>query len=263
LRSWQLASTTEGYPNKLRALRVANGVLTMQPYASGWYGDYGAPFLYKNVTGDFDVRARVKVSGISTELPGSEWSLGGLMLRQAPRGGAAEWAPRQENWLFLTTGIAEPKGTPVFEAKSTNNSASNLKLRPARAGWVELRIVRVQATFLLLYRYEGAGWTLLERFYRPLLLPTLQVGFNAYSGWNELPMEAKRDPKAFNTTLLPDVPTDMQLQVDAVRFLPPKLDMKKLGALMQEGFRVPFYTPANVLSDYSITNAEVLAIIGD
>lgn len=263
LGNWKQFHTTEAYPDKIRSIAVSEGILTLQPYASGWYGDYQAPFLYKTISGDFDVRARVKVSGTGSELPQSEWSLAGLMIRQAKMGTSSSWQPRQENWLFLTTGVAEPRGVAMFEVKTTNNSISNLKLRPARSGWVELRVVRVQASFILMYRYEGEPWTVLERFYRPLLPPQVQVGLNAYSGWNQVPGDVKKDPAQFNATLLKDVHTDLQFQVDYVRFRKPVLNNELLKALAASGFAAPYYIPANLLTDYSVSNERVLAILGD
>lgn len=262
LHQWQLFSSTEKYLSKVRSLSVKDGILNLQPFASGWYGDYQAPFLYKTISGDFDVRIKLKVSGTNTSLPENEWSLAGLMIRQPKRTTSENWQPRQENWMFLTTGIAEPKGTPVFEVKSTENSLSNLKLRPAKTGWVELRAVRVQASFILMYRYEGEQWTILERFYRPLMPPTLQVGFNAYSGWNEVPAGMKGDVVKFNSNVLTDINTDLLLQVDYMRFRQPQMDKEKLKALAQEGFRAPYYTPANLLCDFSVSNQQVLEIVG-
>ena len=259
LEKWKQLHAVEGGPAKIKSMKAESGSLVLTPYATGWYGDYQGPFLFKTVGGNFDVCMRIQVSGEKDSLPQSEWSLAGLMVRQARP--ATNWEPRSENWLFLTTGIAEPKGSPVFEAKTTNNSVSNLKLRPAKAGWVELRIVRVQSSFLLMYRYDGEQWTLLERFYRPLLPYELQVGFNAYSGWNAIPNDIKADAALFNKTLQKELPADMKVQIDYVRFSRPALDMEKLRALAKPGFRAPYYTPANLLSDYAVSDAEVLGIL--
>lgn len=260
LASWQQWHTTEGQPDKWKTLSVKNDVLQLQPHASGWYGDYQAPFLYKMVEGNFDVRTKIKVTGINDALPQTEWSLAGLMVRQPAKPGVA-WEPRQENWLFLTTGIAEPKGSPVVEAKSTNNSVSNLKLRPAKEGWVELRIVRVQASFILMYRYDGEEWTVVDRLYRPLMPFQLQVGINAYSGWNVLPANVKANPTVHNASVLKDIPVDMAVQVDYMRFTRPSLNREKLNALLKPGFQAPYYTPGNLLTDYSISNNDLLQIL--
>jgi hypothetical protein len=260
LAGWQQWHTTEGQPDKWKTLAAQNGLLQLQPYASGWYGDYAAPFMFKMVEGNFDVRTKIKVRGEKDGLPQTEWSLAGLMVRQPRRAGAAP-EPRSENWLFLTTGIAEPKGSPVMEAKSTTNSISNLKLRPAREGWVELRIVRVQASFILLYRYEGEAWTVLERLYRPQLPYQLQVGINAYSGWNVIPGAVREDAATHNKTVLTQVPTDMVVEVDYVLFARPTITREKLNAFFKTGFTAPYYTPGNVLTDYAIPDSDLLQII--
>ena len=261
LKSWQLLHTIENFPDKIRSVGIDKGLLSLQPYASGWYGDYQAPFLFKNISGNFDVRTKIKVSGLSQSLPQNEWSLAGLMVRQASPRTSDNWEPRQENWLFFTTGIAEPKSSAVFEVKTTSNSVSNLKLRPAKEGWVELRIVRIQASFILLYRYPSEEWTIIEHFYRPLMPHHLQVGINAYSGWNEIPDNVKRDPLVFNKTLQKEVPTDMLLQVDYIRFSRPVIDQDKLKSFAVPGFRAPYYTLGNLLTDYSITNEQLLQLL--
>ncbi|HEV7330199.1 MAG TPA: hypothetical protein VGN63_04095 [Flavisolibacter sp.] len=261
LQAWHTFHETEAYESKIKRLSIEKGKLFLQPYASGWYADYQAPYIFKTVEGDFDVQAKVMVTGMKDSLPQSEWSLGGLMVREAKSTTAVNWQPRMENWLFLTTGIAQPKGHPVFEVKSTYNSSSNLKLRPAKAGWVYLRIVRVQASFLLMYRYENENWSVLERFYRPLLPQRLQVGITAYSGWNDIPENFQADPVLFNRTVLQGVNADMLLQVDDIKFALPTVNQEKLQKLVQKNFVAPYYTGGNLLSDYAISNDDVLQIL--
>lgn len=263
LQQWSLFHAAEGYPNKIKSVGVNQGKLELQPKASGWYADYQAPFLFKTITGNFDVRTKVKVSGANSTLPTVDWSLAGLMVRQPKQTNKETWRPRQENWLFITTGIAEQTDLPVFEVKSTNNSLSNLKLRPGKTGWVELRIVRVEAAFILLARYEGEAWQILERFYRPVMMGPLQVGLNAYSSWNAVPQQIKSDPKLFNETVL-DTPSDLLLQVDYIRFKRPAINEAQLPRGYNAQYAgVLFYTPANLLTDFSVSNEEVLRIIGD
>src|SRR5687768_14781628 len=67
LKNWSFFHSTEGYPDKIKKLQVnvaGNSLLQLQPGASGWYADYQAPFLFKTVAGNFDLRAKLKVSGI-------------------------------------------------------------------------------------------------------------------------------------------------------------------------------------------------------
>jgi hypothetical protein len=266
LQQWSLFHKIEEFPDKVKQLqvnRLQNGLLELVPKASGWYADFQAPFLFKMVTGDFDVRARVKVSGSGNKLPSVDWSLAGLMVRQPKRTRQNNWEPRQENWLFITTGVADDVNLPVFEVKTTSNSISNLKLRPAKSGWVELRIVRIDAAFIMLARYEGKPWEVLERFYRPVMMGPLQVGLNAYSSWNGIPASLKKAPKLYNETVA-DAPADLVLQVDYIRFGRPVFDATKLqGAYNRDYARTLFYTPGNLLSDHSISNQDILSLIGN
>lgn len=263
LKQWSFFHEAAGYPNKIKSVLVNQGKLELQPKASGWYADYQAPFLFKTITGNFDVRAKVKISGTNNILPTVDWSLAGLMVRQPAGTNKANWRPHQENWLFITTGVAEQTDLSVFEVKSTNNSLSNLKLRPARTGWVELRIVRIDAAFILLARYEGEPWQVLERFYRPVMRGPLQVGLNAYSSWNAVPESVKADPALFNETVL-DIRSDLLLQVDYIRLKRPVINETRLSSVYNAQYAgTLFYTPGNLLTDFSISNEEVLKIIGD
>ncbi|MFT3823893.1 MAG: hypothetical protein QM731_08225 [Chitinophagaceae bacterium] len=263
LRQWSLFHQVEGFPDKIGLLQVNNGALQLQPKASGWYADFQAPFLFKTVTGNFDVRARIKVSGKASELPSLDWSLAGLMVRQPKRTTKDNWNPRQENWLFITTGVADDVTLPVFEVKTTSNSISNLKLRPAKAGWVELRIVRIDAAFIMMARYDNEPWQILERFYRPVMMGPLQVGINAYSSWNAMPGELKQNPKAFNETVA-NIPADLVLQVDYIRFSTPTFNPDKLPANLynRKYAQTLFYTPGNLLTDHQLSNEEVLKQLG-
>jgi hypothetical protein len=242
---------------------VRQGMLQLQPKASGWYADYQAPFIYKTFAGDFDVRTRIKVSGANAELPTADWSLAGLMVRQPKRTTSADWQPRQENWLFITTGVADNVQLPVVETKTTNNSLSNLKLRPAKAGWVELRMVRIDAAFILLRKYDGEKWEVMDRFYRPLLRGPLQIGLAAYSGWNTISPDLQRTPKLFNETVA-NTPADLLLQADFIRFKKPAADLSQIEGLYDKKYTgTGYYTLANLLTDYAISNETLLKMIGD
>jgi hypothetical protein len=263
VRSWSFFHRSEQFPDKIKFLQVHHGLLHLQPKASGWYADYQAPFLFKTVTGDFDVRARIKVSGAGSELPTADWSLAGLMVRQPKRTTSANWQPGQENWLFITTGVADHVQLPVIETKTTNNSLSNLKLRPAQPGWVELRIVRIDAVFILLRRYDGGTWQVMDRFYRPLLRGPLQVGLAAYSGWNTIPADLQRNPKLFNETVAASN-ADLLLQADYIRFKRPAPDYSLVAPTYNPQYEgTVYYSVPNLLSDYSISNGLVLKMIGD
>ena len=257
LSRWRWFHEAEGWPSHVRRADVGRtraGHLYVEPHTSGWYAEFHGPFLFKAVDGDFDVRARVHVGPVLEEggtpeavPPGQAWSLAGVMVREARRVTSATWEPRGENWLFLTTGIAEPLGRPVLESKTTVNGRSALKLRPGRAGWVELRVVRLGPTFLLLYRYDDGAWVLHERFHRPDLPRTLQVGLNAYTDWNTAQDAGLTDPLTFNTTVMTQGKPDLGLLVDWVRFRRPAR---------------PSGVPVDRLADYDVPAAELLRVVG-
>ena len=246
LAGWRSHAAAEGWPEQIGAVdvgRTAPGALYLEPLTTGWYADFRAPFLFREVTGDFDARTRIRASGKRGPAPTVTWSLAGLMVRE-PRAATMEtWQPRGENWLFITTGVAARPGAPVIETKTTVNGRSALNLHPVRGGWMELRVVRVGPDFLLLSREEGdAAWTLRERFFRPDLPRTVQVGINAYTGWDSM-REFWNDPAAYNRQVLRR-DADLAVTVDYVRFAQPQ---------------VPPALRGRRLSDFAVSNDELAA----
>ncbi|HEX7770142.1 MAG TPA: hypothetical protein VF422_08935 [Dokdonella sp.] len=257
LREWSRFNEVYGWPDKAKRLDVDTttpGALHLQPYDSAWVRDVHAPYLYKTVEGDFDVRARVRVRGHETASPTDTWALGGIMLRFPGFHTARTWEPRRENWMFITTGIGHRPGEVMTETKSTANSDSSLKLRPFRAGWVELRMVRVGSAFIALARADGEKeWQVRDRFHRMLAPPRMQVGLVAYTT-----SKANTDPgpeiaDIVNRQVFEHLPTDMILEVDWIRFSEPRVSYPN-----------DWYTgvSTNQLTDSSIDDAKLLALLG-
>ena len=72
LAAWSRFDQVYGWPDKSKRLDIDTttpGALHLQPYDSAWVRDLYAPYLFKVVDGDFDVRARVRVRGESTPAP--------------------------------------------------------------------------------------------------------------------------------------------------------------------------------------------------
>ncbi|MBC8082908.1 MAG: hypothetical protein H7Z21_06810 [Hymenobacter sp.] len=182
LASWQQLEIP-GWASKWRLLKIHDGQLVLEPKSSGWFEDNYGGLLSRELTGDFIVTTRLKVEGTADALPQTAFSLAGLLVRKPREFRAETWRPGQENWLFFSTGAATEPGTPQFEIKTTYQSTSTLKIFPAQAGWMELRIVRQEEIFSLFYRYDGQPWQLLDQFIRPDLPATLQVGLTAYADW--------------------------------------------------------------------------------
>jgi hypothetical protein len=125
----------------------------LEPTACGWFRDFNAAFLFKEVDSNFVVETRIRVSGKTTDIPQRRFSVAGLFIR-APRNITAAcqdstWTPGGENWLFHNIGVGNPLGQPQFEAKNTVNSMGEPQLSPADTGWVELRITRIDSAFML------------------------------------------------------------------------------------------------------------------
>lgn len=222
LDGWRQFHLVEGWPDMTKRLevRTASGELYLEPGTSGWYADFHAPFLFREVSGDFVVTTRLRADGHAGGLPSAPWSLAGLMVR-APRAiTRATWTPRGEDWLFITTGVADDPAQPVMETKSTRSSVSRLQLHAARAGWVELRVTRRGAAFELASRCDGEGWVVRDRFDRPDLPATLQAGLNAYTDWYST-TALQSDPFRFNTTVVTDGKPDLGVRVDWIRFARP------------------------------------------
>ena len=236
LTNWKELAAVEGFPNRVQTLDVNTtslGHLYLVPYTCTWFQDYRGVFLFKEITGDFDVRTRIRATGKETEVPVRHYSLSGLMAR-APRDITPEtWEPWQENWMFITTGYgdAHPRreGKPQIETKTTKDSDSRLSLIVSRSGWVELRVVRLGSNFLMLYRYEGEDWKLSQRFVRPDLPQTLQVGMNAYTNSQAIPP----DQAAFIRTPTTE-PGDLIVRSDYVRFQRPRVP-EELQPRIDEG----------------------------
>lgn len=57
LASWKWLHQTEGWPDKAKRKEIKDGNLLLEPGTSGWFADKNAPFLYKDIRGDFDVSA--------------------------------------------------------------------------------------------------------------------------------------------------------------------------------------------------------------
>jgi hypothetical protein len=182
LNSWT-ALTVPGWYEKFRKVEVRDGTLVIEPKAAGWFEDMIGGHLYRNVSGDFMLTARLEVTGTNSALPQTEFSLAGLLVR-APRDLSADtWRRNMENWLFLSVGTAVPAGQPHLEIKTTQNSRSVLKILDNPAGPQELRIVRSSDIFYLLQRPVGGSWRIVDEFIRPDLPQTLSVGVTAYADW--------------------------------------------------------------------------------
>lgn len=155
------------------------GALAVEPGPSTlWFDGSSSILVWKQVTGNFRVSARVRARRASQpdQVPDELIHLGGLMARD---GGAPA-----ENYVFAVVGRDE--NDLSVEAKTTADGSSTYE-GPAWAGAeAELRLCRLGSEFRLYARpLAGGAWQqpfpTLSTVDRPDLPATLQVGANAYA----------------------------------------------------------------------------------
>ncbi len=221
LTNWQRLNTTEGWAaDKLETHDVDTSVagkMRIMPYTTSWYRDLTGPLVYKEVTGDFVVTTELDVQrrGGAAGRPVPQFSLGGIMIRTArsitaaapvpaaapstvlpwpPSGYTTEWTPGTENYIFLAFGNAignTPANQWSYEVKTTIDSNSTLYYNslgvPADEGRVTLQAVRRGNVFVLLRKHGPSGdWIVENRYTRPDMPQTLQVGITTYTDWNNI-----------------------------------------------------------------------------
>ncbi|MCB9284068.1 MAG: hypothetical protein H6563_08360 [Lewinellaceae bacterium] len=194
--SWMDINQVEGWGiSQLEECRIdtlGSGRLVLKPYSCTWDLDKKGPFRFKTVEGDFIFTTEVNVSNrAGNGLPKSEFSMAGVMIR-APKymPGPAWWEAGQENYVYLTAGFATSRHPscmgckgPHLEAKSTVNSGSTYSIFPLGSSTVTLRIARMGKYVYLLYKEPDGRFSLVEKFLRPDLPNTLQVGLICYTDW--------------------------------------------------------------------------------
>lgn len=145
-----------------------------------WWKENNAGFIYKSVTGNFDVTTAVfakQKNDVSLDIT-NDFQLTGLMVRNAESTNSG-----LENYIFNVTGIRSD--TPSIELKSTLNDVSTIEAytdNMTTGTSSELRIVREGSIFRLYSRPIGSStWIFRNSFTRPDLPNTLQVGVISYT----------------------------------------------------------------------------------
>lgn len=205
LKRWTNLSDAERLPQRFESESIDGGLLRLLPNSGAWWAGYHGGFLYKEVTGDFVITTRLKVTSRSGDEPSQIWTISGLLIR----------ALRSDNWLYLMTGRG-PGTSRVIDAKSTIDGRNVWDIVPAQPGWYELRIARFGPYFIEFTRPEGGAWTERKRIFRPDLPNTLQAGINVTSDFT---VSASMRPAEYNARLFPDKSKrDNLTLVDYVRF---------------------------------------------
>ena len=112
LKGWKWLHDTDGWPNQLARQDVKEGKLILEPYTSTWTGGFHAPFLYREVSGDFVATTRVKVEGLTG--PNFRWknigSKAGLLVRKPTK--AASVCGAAATGYYPTRGSPQPAPHP-------------------------------------------------------------------------------------------------------------------------------------------------------
>jgi len=196
LDEWFNINDTEGWDAEHLEVfdidQTTAGHLHMMPWSTSWYQDYRGPLLFKLVDQNFIFTTEISATNrLMNGTPSSSYSLAGVMIR-APRNnitnGLDDWTPGGENYVFLSTGTANPvNGAPHLEIKTTQNSVSNLQITPILTSEnVRIRIARIDQHVICMYKSPGANWVIRNRYNRNDLPAELQVGLVTYTDWPKL-----------------------------------------------------------------------------
>ena len=197
LACWTELDAAQGDPAQYTVLDIDEtnaGMLTLEPtHTPGWFQDGDAPFLFKELSGDFVIETHVTALNRNdlSSPPSQQYNSAGLLVRN----GAS--SPGDEDWLMYNVGYQDTfVGT---EGKTTEDSQSILTLTPGdHAG--RLRICRLGTDYHM-YRWldDETDWTLEHTYSRPDLPGTLQVGLIA-NGYQPPPdLHARFDYARFGT----------------------------------------------------------------
>jgi hypothetical protein len=206
LDSWTRREDAEGGEGYWEVLEIANGRLRLRPTASGWYGNFMGPMLFKTIEGDFVVQTAVRAASLGDPetAPSQLFNSGGLIVRDpGSRDGAQQW---------ITHNVGRQQPEVGSEGKDTRDSESLLELVDG-PHYGTLRICRFGSTFVLARRLGNeSDFREMHRFERGDLPDAVQVGIMA-NGWNS----ADAQP---NTSISPDV----EVSFDHVRFWQPQTE---------------------------------------
>jgi hypothetical protein len=273
LNEWLDVQVTEGW--NIQALESHEisisqpGSFTFMPYTVSWYADWRGPLFYKLVNGDFVLTGKLTVTNREEDdIPGSAYSLGGLMVRNRKpfTNGPAGWMPEQEDYVFLSIGQGSTNHpscqgcpSPHFEVKSTINSNSTLNLSSIDTNTAEIRLVRLDPFVLVLYRFPGEAWEVHRRYFRDDLEDTVQVGMVTYTDWDKVytyqntfhnshVLNEDLDPDPSNNPNLPFAP-DIISRYDYLQWLPTTMPMEFVGL--------------DLTDENQVSDADILEFYGD
>lgn len=143
-----------------------------------WFNSQSAGFIYKVVSGNFDIEARAESVIARGANQGqdinNDTQLAGIMVRDGNTS--------SENYIFNVVGTRFD--IPSIETKTTVNGSSSGGIQhfPINSTTADLRMIREDSLFLLYSRDIGAtSWILRSSIIRTDLPNTIQLGLIAYA----------------------------------------------------------------------------------
>jgi hypothetical protein len=183
----------------LATVEVSDGALRLTPNVGGgtnmWFNDGEAVLVYKEVTGDFDVRAVMSsedTGNLGSAVP-PQYQLGGILARD-PASTSGD-----RNTVHVALGSGSTGQGTSYEYKSTDGSVSDWATTPTALHTGEVRLTRVGTTVTMYWRETAPdAWLEIQNFVRADLPATLQVGLMAYSFENTPAIRASFEEVVFD-----------------------------------------------------------------
>lgn len=261
---WQDVNTVEQW--NANHLEVADfdqtnaDQLTLMPWTTSWYQNYRSNLLFKELTGDFVFTTNVTVTNrAGSGLPSSAYSLSGAMIRAATGVTQANWTIGLENYIFLAIGRGTSGSTFQFERKSTTNSSSSLNLSAISGNEATIRFVRIDNAVIVLLQLPGGNFSVIHRYNRPDLPPTLQVGLVAYTDYFKVNTYGA-DTSFYNSNVInPSLNPDPGIPARAMN---PDVIGRFDFARYEDVNLPPAYQGLDFVDASQVSNAEILTLFG-
>jgi len=183
IEGWRRLDRPGTWPSSLGDARVGSGLLLLRPAISpGSKALQELPglFLYRDIEGDFEVTARVRIGGATGAIAEGENLQVGVLGRLPRATSAADWNLDREVWRSTSAGFLKFASGSLVEAALVSARGEvrqpHVDAIPRRSGWIELRLVRQGDRFTSAMRQEGeTEWTPM-RTLASASGPAMQVG---------------------------------------------------------------------------------------
>ncbi|MCP4178662.1 MAG: hypothetical protein GY756_12935 [bacterium] len=219
LAEWKFLHEEDRLPNKIRTIDINKSSkegLYIEPFTACWYSGFYGIYMYKEISNDFIITTKIKVTGIENDLPADKWSIAGLLIRK-PIDSTISLTKRKENWLYINSGRGK-EAEWVLDSKYTIDNESTWYASASKNSLVELRIVRIKSFFVTMYKLENEDWKVHKKMVLNNIPENVQAGINISANASFAFSKSFVD---FNSESYKDIIPDMKVYVDYIRFNTP------------------------------------------